>query len=253
MLGANVYKLHHIRGIVCMENGLRGTCLPACLVIAFTTLSNAHAQTLPRYDVDGYCKEIASATGEYSASTDQLCFEAEQDSYNNVKSVWAGLPEAARRYCDDIATFTGKGSYKTLAYCLKQESAAAGGNANRKFDWGDDSADGGASADAPVQQNEGHSNAMHHFASARALAHLCPVMEINADYVDLMATLVGVDLSPAGADFAIMDKDMAGQIAQLKETMKEAGDGAEVIICAVAQNLYGPTGSNVKNLLKVID
>ena len=103
--------------------------LPA-LAIAFQTLP-AHAQTIPRYDVAGYCEEVANVSGG-SAMILNGCMDMEQEAYNALKSVWAQIPSKPRNYCDEVAKVSG-GSYSILKGCMETETNAA--DAPRSFDY----------------------------------------------------------------------------------------------------------------------
>jgi len=95
----------------------------------------AVAQEMPRFDVEAYCKKIASFGGSYSAVTDESCFEMEQSSYNNLKGSWSQLPDRMRDYCVKIAKFGGEGSYVTLESCIEMEEESAGKNSARTFEY----------------------------------------------------------------------------------------------------------------------
>lgn len=59
--------------------------------------------------------------------------DMEQSSYDSLKAEWAGLSPRIRRYCDELATFGGKGSYMALRGCVDMERGAAARNRDREF------------------------------------------------------------------------------------------------------------------------
>ena len=83
----------------------------------------AQAQSVPRYDVETYCKRVADSIGG-SSQIEKTCIEQEQDAYNGLKSNWSTLPSRAAEYCDTVASSIG-GSYQIMATCIDQETNAA--------------------------------------------------------------------------------------------------------------------------------
>jgi len=100
---------------------------------ALLCASAAHAQSLPRFDVDAQCRKIANFGGSYSEMMMSGCLDNEQSSYDALKAAWGDLPEAMRKQCVKIATFGGPGSYMMLKGCVDNELAAARSNASRSF------------------------------------------------------------------------------------------------------------------------
>lgn len=104
------------------------------LAIAATALSSpAFADSVPHYDVNTYCKEVAGFGGSYSATLDKSCFSMEQSAYNAVKAKWNAIPEDTRKHCDQVASFGGKGSYSLLQSCIGMETEANSENSGRSF------------------------------------------------------------------------------------------------------------------------
>lgn len=89
------------------------------LIVASTP---ALADTVPRYDPAGYCKEVGDAVGG-SSSIEKSCIELEQQAYNELKAGWASYPARARSYCDEVSQATG-GTYQILLSCIEKESEA---------------------------------------------------------------------------------------------------------------------------------
>ena len=85
--------------------------------------SSAQAQTMPRYNVENYCQQVAEVSGG-SAMIFNGCMEMEQEAYNGLKSAWAQLPGKSRNYCDEVARVSG-GSYSILQGCMEMETDAA--------------------------------------------------------------------------------------------------------------------------------
>jgi len=102
------------------------------LPIVLSCLSGvASAQSLPRYNVDNYCQEVADFSGG-SAMIFNGCMEMEQEAYNSLQAVWPSTPRKSRDYCDEIARFS-KGSYSILQGCLAMEMDA--GSNPKTFDY----------------------------------------------------------------------------------------------------------------------
>lgn len=96
------------------------------LIIAFTLGSFAspvQAQTMPRYNVEIYCQQVAEVSGG-STMIFNGCMEMEQEAYNGLKPTWAQLPGKSRNYCDEVARVSG-GSYSILQGCMEMETDAA--------------------------------------------------------------------------------------------------------------------------------
>lgn len=97
----------------------------ACLAVP------AQAQTIPRYNVESYCQQVADVSGG-SAMIFNGCMDMEQQAYNVLKPNWAKIPGRSRNYCDEVARVTG-GSYAILQGCIEMETGAA--NSPRSFDY----------------------------------------------------------------------------------------------------------------------
>jgi len=52
----------------------------------------AHAQ--PHYDVENWCRTVASSSGDYSDVINNGCMEQEQSSYDYVKTSWTSLSQS---------------------------------------------------------------------------------------------------------------------------------------------------------------
>jgi len=96
----------------------------ACLTVSFALSVPAQAQSLPRYDVEAYCRTVAEVSGG-SAMIFNGCIDMEQDAYDGLKRDWAGVPQSTREYCDMVAGVSGH-SYSILAGCVDIETDAAG-------------------------------------------------------------------------------------------------------------------------------
>jgi hypothetical protein len=93
----------------------------------------AYAQTIPHYDVNAHCRQVASAVGSYSEVIFSGCMQQEQQSYDSLKSGWLSLPVAMRSHCDAVARAIGPGSYMILKGCIDQEVDAAKSNRSNGF------------------------------------------------------------------------------------------------------------------------
>ena len=102
------------------------------IFLAFDGLAApAQAQTIPRYNVEGYCQQVADISGG-SAMIFNGCMDMEQQAYNVLKPVWAQLPGNSRNYCDEVARVSG-GSSSILQGCIEMETDAT--NSPRSFDY----------------------------------------------------------------------------------------------------------------------
>lgn len=111
---------------------MKSMILAAIALLALSSL--AHAQELPRFDVEAHCNTIASFGGNFSNMTYNGCIDIEQASYNGLKGRWSEVPAAVRRECIDIATFGGTGDYATLQGCIDMEMSAASNQSTFSFD-----------------------------------------------------------------------------------------------------------------------
>ncbi|HCP81987.1 MAG TPA: hypothetical protein DIT67_10495 [Octadecabacter sp.] len=100
--------------------------------IAIACLSvPAYSQTIPRYNVEGYCQQVAEISGG-SAMIFNGCMDMEQQAYNALKPVWAQIPGSSRNYCDEVARVSGA-SFSILKGCIDMETNAA--NSPRSFNY----------------------------------------------------------------------------------------------------------------------
>src|SRR3546814_5592206 len=85
-------------GEMIRSTGLGSLAFSAVLVVV---AGSAFAQSLPRYDPEGYCGEVADTIGG-SAVIFSACLEQEQSSYNKLKRTIGSLPSRTVSYCDDV-------------------------------------------------------------------------------------------------------------------------------------------------------
>lgn len=111
--------------------------------------------------------------------------------------------------------------------------------------WGEDA----SNSPAPKEYTQEQINTMHHIASARAVAALCPSLQPNEPLIEAAALVWKLDLSDDSADRKRIDEDMNEQMAGTSATLAEAGENAELIACSIAEMLYGSSGTNVKNMV----
>ncbi|MCL7931274.1 hypothetical protein [Halomonas llamarensis] len=102
----------------------------ACLtgVAAFS----AHAQSLPRFDVEAHCEDVA----EFGGGSHQIynsCIQMEQSSYNAIRDQWPSVSSRIRNHCQEVAEFGGE-SYQILESCVQMEENAAGNRESFSFD-----------------------------------------------------------------------------------------------------------------------
>jgi hypothetical protein len=91
------------------------------------------AESLPRFDVERWCKQVASAGGNYSAMLDQGCFDMEQAAYTNLQAAWPGISGRMAKWCIEVARAGGPGSYSLLEGCIQMETEASGSVGGRQF------------------------------------------------------------------------------------------------------------------------
>lgn len=113
-----------------MERILTPTYFAPPMLLVFLALP-AHAQTIPRYNVEEYCQQVANVSGG-SAMIFNGCMDMEQQSYNSLKPVWAQISARSRSYCDEVARVSG-GSYGILEGCLDMETDAANSTPSFKY------------------------------------------------------------------------------------------------------------------------
>ncbi len=85
--------------------------------------SPAAAETLPRYAVEDYCREVADFSGGSSMMFNG-CIDMEQGAYNKLKASWGRVPASTAAYCMEVAEFGGE-SYSMLDGCISMELDAA--------------------------------------------------------------------------------------------------------------------------------
>ncbi|HZK23774.1 MAG TPA: hypothetical protein VFC74_00090, partial [Oscillospiraceae bacterium] len=73
-------------------------------LLAFSYLS-AHANQIPRYNPEAYCQQVANFSGGSSMILNG-CIDMEQQSYNNLKRIWASIPNRTQNYCEEVASTT---------------------------------------------------------------------------------------------------------------------------------------------------
>ena len=83
----------------------------------------AASQTMPRYDVEAYCRQAADISGG-SATIFNGCIDMEQDAYDKRKAMWPSIPSSTRSY-DDEVTRLSSGSYSILDGCIDMEMDTA--------------------------------------------------------------------------------------------------------------------------------
>jgi len=79
-------------------------------------------EALPNYDPVAYCKRVSDMIGK-SAWMTKACLDQEQSAYDELKPVWAGLPDPMKQTCQRQASMIGR-SYWYLKACVDQESTA---------------------------------------------------------------------------------------------------------------------------------
>lgn len=87
------------------------------------TAFEVSAAEIPRYDVAGYCGNVA----EISGGSDLIyngCIKNEQVAYNTLKERWESIPARTRAYCLEVGRVSG-GSYLILDGCFDLELSAA--------------------------------------------------------------------------------------------------------------------------------
>jgi len=90
----------------------------------FTSSCAAAAADLPSYDVEGYCRQIATATATLSGPVVNACIERERQAFSRLQGEWTELPEAMRQYCLSLLPRIAL-SYVLLDTCIKKASNSA--------------------------------------------------------------------------------------------------------------------------------
>ncbi len=99
--------------------------------LLLTVTSPAFGNTVPRYDVAGYCQTVSDVSGG-SAMIYNGCVDLEQIAYNGLKARWGSIPSSVRLYCDEVGRVSG-GSYSILEGCIAMETEAANGTSTFKY------------------------------------------------------------------------------------------------------------------------
>lgn len=102
-------------------------------IFVLATAPSFAADTLPRYDVERSCDQLARAGGGYSEVVRGSCLDMEQASYDALRPVWPDLPAGLKTSCQQIAGIPGSQSYTVLQSCLDMETEAAAANSGRRF------------------------------------------------------------------------------------------------------------------------
>ena len=101
------------------------------VALLLTVASPAFADTVPRYDVAGYCQTVSDVSGG-STMISNGCVDMEQIAYNGLKARWGSIPSRVRSYCDEVGRVSG-GSYSILEGCITMETEAANGTSTFKY------------------------------------------------------------------------------------------------------------------------
>lgn len=105
----------------------------AVAALALCTGAQAQIVQMPHFDVERYCRRIASTGGSHSEALYGGCFDMEQSAYDGLRDRWPNLSARLRTYCDRIARTGSSGSYMMLQGCVQMEESAAQQNERREF------------------------------------------------------------------------------------------------------------------------
>lgn len=94
----------------------------------------ASAQTMPRFDVETHCEQVAGFGGEFSNTMYNSCVDMEQSAYSGLKEGWSSLPATIQNHCEEVAGFGGPGSYTMLESCVDMEVSAGSNRSEFSFD-----------------------------------------------------------------------------------------------------------------------
>ncbi len=83
----------------------------------------ARADDLPRYDMDAFCRGVASVAETTSDDVLAKCLDREHEAYDVAKSKWPSLPASAQSFCERSTLAAGDGSYEKLRSCIEQKEA----------------------------------------------------------------------------------------------------------------------------------
>lgn len=101
------------------------------MAMAVLVSTTAWAETIPRYDPPGYCRQVSEVSGG-SEMIYNGCLEMEQDAYDALKASWDSLPSKTQSYCDEVGRVSG-GSYAIFKGCVDMETNAAASTPGFKF------------------------------------------------------------------------------------------------------------------------
>lgn len=111
-----------MRYVVCLLSTLAATPLMA------------GSPTMPRYDSDGYCRQVERRTGFPTNTIVPSCIASEQESLHALRAVWPRVAEPVRGYCEERVRATTTGSYAALQGCVDmQEEAATAASRRHRF------------------------------------------------------------------------------------------------------------------------
>ena len=97
------------------------TCWAGALIASVAVaLADEAAQTLPEYDTEAYCAEVAEIAGG-SYSLEKGCRDMEAEARTSLEG--RVVEPRIMKYCDDVALMTG-GSYSMLEGCIDMEEEA---------------------------------------------------------------------------------------------------------------------------------
>ena len=82
------------------------------------------AKSVPRYDTEAYCKQIAEVTGSHSYSLEKSCLQMEKAALDSILTNILNVPHDILEYCAKIGIVTGNGSYSLMQSCIQMEMDA---------------------------------------------------------------------------------------------------------------------------------
>lgn len=95
----------------------------------------AHAQSVPHFNVESACKEVATNGGLYSHTTYVDCVDMEQDSYQKVKNRWFSTSGEIRAMCLDLVKTGGLPMYSNLSDCIDMEEDSKEKSHTKRFEY----------------------------------------------------------------------------------------------------------------------
>lgn len=97
-----------------------------CTVLSLaTTPLMAEPPAIPRFDSEGYCRQIERRTGLDGNSIVPSCLASEQESLEALRGLWPQVPDQIRITCEQRVRATTTGSYAALQGCVDMEEEAA--------------------------------------------------------------------------------------------------------------------------------